>query len=465
MTLMSQPQTSIPGASEIARLASEHLWMPYSAPGSQGRILDQVRLMTRGENCTVWDGDGKEYLDGVSALEAMILGHSATDVVEAINAQAEKISFIDLFRFTSEPAALFAAELCAVSPGMEYAFFTPGGAEADEVAIKLARQYHRLRGQPNRMKVITRAGSFHGCTQGAMALDGLYFASYNIIYEGGMTWGRTSPAGACALCDFGRASRHLSCVHKIEELIVAEGPESVAAVVVDPMATAIAVAAPPDDYLRDLRSVCDRYGVLLVVDEIITGMGRTGRLFCTEFSGIQPDFITMSKGLTSGYIPMGATLVAPHIAEVFKGRPEGAFLHGHTYGGHPLAAAAGRQVLSRVVEDRMWEAAERQGDRLLAGLRALSHHRYYWDVRGRGLLTGLEIVRDSTTGQMFSNPIAAGNRLRILCRELGMVSLILHPGNILFIAPAFVVTDDEIDRMVAIVDEALTIMEAEDIDY
>jgi adenosylmethionine-8-amino-7-oxononanoate aminotransferase len=173
----------------------------------------------------------------------------------------------------------------------------------------------------------------------------------------------------------------------------------------------------------------------------------------------------MSKGLTSGYIPMGATLVAPHVAEVFKGRPEGAFLHGHTYGGHPLAAAAGRQVLSRVVEGRMWESAERQGNRLLAGLRALSHHRYYWDVRGRGLLTGLEIVRDSTTGQMFSNPIAAGNRLRILCRELGMVSLILHPGNILFIAPAFVVTDDEIDRMVAIVDEALTIMEKEDIDY
>ncbi len=439
--------------------------MPYSPPGSQGRALDQIRVIERGRDCTVWSTDGTEYLDGVSALEAMILGHSAGDVVEAVHDQAQRVSFIDLFRFTSRPAVELAAELCALAPGMQYAFFTPGGAEADEVAIKLARQYHHLRGEPHRMKVITREGAFHGCTQGAMSLDGLYFASHNVIYDGGLTWGRTAPAPACFRCDFGKSSVHLTCVHAIEATIRAEGPETIAAVVVDPMATAIAVAAPPDQYLVDLREVCDRYGVLLVIDEVITGMGRTGRLFCAEYSGVQADFITMSKGLSSGYVPIGATLVAPHISDVFRGRMSGTFLHGHTYGGHPLAAAAALQVVRRVTRERLWETAEAQGERLLSGLRSLAGHRYYWDVRGRGLLAGLEIVRDRDLGRRFPDPVAAGNRLRVLCREFGLISLILHPGNVLFLAPAFVVRDHEIDRMVDIVDRALTVMETEDIDY
>jgi len=338
---------------------------------------------------------------------------------------------------------------------MEYVHFTPGGAEADEVAIKLARQYHALRGDPYRMKVITRQGSFHGVTQGAMALDGQYFASHNVVYDGGLNWGRTAPAPACSRCDFGKASRHLACVHAIDALIRAEGVETVAAVVVDPCATSIAVACPPVGYLRDLREVCDTHGVLLVADEIITGMGRTGTLFAIERDDVQPDFITMSKALSSGYVPIGATLVAPRVVEVF--RDHGAvFLHGHTYAGHPVAAAAALAVLRRVVRERLWERAATLGDRLLEGLRSLSHHRHYWDVRGRGLLVGLKIVRDQQTAEDFADPIAAGNAFRIACRDRGLATLILHPGNVLFIAPPVVASEAEVDQMVAIVDEALT---------
>ena len=274
--------------------------MPYSPPGAQGTVRDEIRIMTHGQGVRTWDAEGNEYLDGTSALEALILGHGDEEVVEAIAQQARTMSFVDVFRFVTPPQVELAAELVAASPGMAMAHFTPGGAEADEVAIKMARQYHALRGEPYRMKVITRQGAFHGVTAGAMALDGQYFASRNVVYDGGLSWGRTVPAGACPGCDFGKASRYLACVHAIEATIEAEGPETVAAVVVDPCATAIGVSIPPVGYLRDLRAVCDRHGVLLVVDEIIAGMGRTGRLFATEWDGIRPDFITLSKALSSG---------------------------------------------------------------------------------------------------------------------------------------------------------------------
>ena len=442
------------GATRLRELAERHLWMPYSPPGAQGSVRDEIRVMTHGQGVRTWDDEGREYLDGTSALEALILGHGDEEVVEAIAEQARTMSFVDVFRFVTPPQVELAAELVAVSPGMAMAHFTPGGAEADEVAIKLARQYHALRGEPYRMKVITREGAFHGVTAGAMALDGLYFASRNVVYDGGLNWGRTVPAGACPECDFGKAGRHLACVHAIEATIRAEGPETVAAVVVDPCATAIAVSVPPAGYLRQLREVCDRYGVLLVVDEIITGMGRTGKLFATEWDGIVPDFVTMSKALSSGYVPIGATLISPTVRDGFL-EHEGVFLHGHTYAGHPVAAAAGLAVLRRVLRDDLAGRAAVLGERLLAGLRSLEHHRFYWDARGKGLLAGLEIVRDQDRGEDFADPLAAGNALRIAARERGLTTLLLHPGNVLFVAPAVVASEEQIDRMVAILDDAL----------
>ncbi len=446
-------------ATRLRDLAQQHLWMPYSPPGAQGSVRDEIRVMTHGDGVRTWDADGREYLDGTSALEALILGHGDEEVVAAIAEQAQTMSFVDVFRFVTPPQVELASELVAASPGMAMAHFTPGGAEADEVAIKMARQYHALRGEPYRMKVITRQGAFHGVTAGAMALDGQYFASRNVVYDGGLSWGRTAPAGACADCDFGKASRHLACVHAIEALIRAEGPETVAAVVVDPCATAIAVAVPPVGYLRDLRAVCDRYGVLLVVDEVITGMGRTGRLFATEWDGIVPDFITLSKALSSGYVPIGAALIAPRVRDAFI-EHDGVFLHGHTYAGHPVAAAAALTVLRRVIRDDIAARSAELGARLLDGLRSLQHHRSYWDARGKGLLAGLEIVRDNQTGEDFPDPLAAGNALRVAARERGLTTLLLHPGNVLFIAPAVVATTEQIDRMVAILDDALSDVES-----
>lgn len=456
----TDPYARVKDSTDLRQAARDHLWLPYSPPGLQGRAGDDIRILDRAEGTRIWDIEGREYIDGISALEAMILEQGDEGMIRAISEQARQLTFLDVFRWAAPPQIELAERLTSLAPGMQYAHFVPGGAEAVEAAVKIARQYHHLRGESHRMKVITRQGSFHGVTQGAMALDGGYFASRNVIYDGGLTWGRTAPAPACPKCDFGKASRHLACVHNIERLISAESPETVAAVVMDPMASAIAVACPPDQYMRDLRDVCDHHGVLLVADEIITGMCRTGRLLATEYSGIAPDFITLSKGLTSGYFPIAATLVAGHVAETFTANDQAAFRHGHTYAGHPLGAAAALHVVERVTSERLWERAETSGNRLLEGLRSLSSHRFFWDARGRGMLLGLEIVQDGDTGEDFADPVAAGTELRARCRDLGLISLILHPGNILFLAPPLVTSDSDIDRIVAIIDQALTEMEA-----
>lgn len=444
----------------LSELAAERLWMPYSAPGVQGASRQKIRVLTRGSGSRLWDADGKEFLDGISAMEAAILGNGDEEIIEAMSEQARELTFLDVFRFVAPVQVELANDLVELAPGMQYAHFTPGGAEADEVAVKLARQYHHLRGEPYRKKVITRQGSFHGVTLGAMALDGRYFASGNDVYDGGLTWGRTAPVTPPYPEELGRAGRHIASVAAIDALIRAEGPETVAAVVVDPMATAIAVGVPPDSYQRELRAVCDEHGVLLVCDEVIAGMGRTGRLFATEHAGIQPDFITVSKGLSSGYIPIAACLVAPRVAEVYIEK-QAVFRHGHTYAGHPVGAAAARAVLDRLVRERLWERVEVLGERLLAGLRGLADNPLYWDARGRGLLAGLEIVADAARGRDFDDPVAAGNELRLRCLDKGLISIILHPGNVLFLAPPLIVTEAEVDEMVSIVGSALTEMAAD----
>lgn len=428
--------------------------MPYSPPGAQGAAFNEIPVITRGAGTRLWDADGRELLDGISALEAAILGNGDEEVIAAIESQARELTFLDLFRFAAPVQIELAERLTGLAPGMEYAFFAPGGAEADEVALKLARQYHHLRGEPYRKKVITRQGSFHGVTYDAMGLDGRYFASANDVYQGGLSWGRTAPVIEPYPEELGKAGRHLPSVASIEATIRAEGPQTVAAVVVDPVATAIAVANPPDSYQRELREVCDRYGVLLICDEVIAGMGRTGRLFATEHAGIQADFITVSKGLSSGYVPIAACLVSPRVVETFKDQ-RAVFRHGHTYSGHPVAAAAAIAVLDRLTRDKLWERSERLGRRLLDGLRGLSDNPLYWDARGRGLLVGLEIVADRTTGRDFDDLPASGNELRRRCLEKGLISIVLHPGNILFLAPPLTVTEQDVDDMVAIVRSAL----------
>jgi putrescine aminotransferase len=251
----------------------------------------------------------------------------------------------------------------------------------------------------------------------------------------------------------------LTCADDLERVIVEEAAETVAAVIVDPCSTASAVSIPPPGYLPRLRQICDQYGVLLIADEVITGFGRTGKMFACEHWGLIPDIMTVSKGLSSGYMPIGATIVKEEIAQVFLESPEGILSHGQTYGGHPVACAVALKNIELIEREGLAEQAAEKGVYLLEGLRSLSHHPTFGDVRGLGLLCGLEFVHDKATRRLPDNPRRAGYCMRTLCRDQGLITLTLHPGNVLFLAPPLTISHAEIDQMVSMIDRALSAYE------
>lgn len=447
----------------LQRLALDHLWMAYQPP-VPFEADGGPRVIVAAEGTWMVDSEGRRYLDGVSALEACVAGHIRPELADVAYRQMQQLEFLDVFRYASPPAIELAARLAEITPGhLSRVHYTPGGSEAVETAIKIAKQYHWLRGEASRYKVITREGAYHGCTFGAMAVDGEYFGTRIHLYDPLPPFGRLSPAPYhyrcrhCAVED----SCTLACVDDLEQVILAEGPETVAAIIMDPCATASAVSIPPDGYMQRVRTLCDEYGLLFIVDEIITGFGRTGRLFASEHWGLVPDIMTVSKGLSSGYMPIGAAIASEAVADAFKGHPQGALSHGQTYGGHPVACAVALANVNLILREDLPGQAAEKGEQLLRGLRSLSWHPSFGDARGLGLLAGLEIVHDQATRRLPDDPRQAGYQLRTICRDLGLITLTLHPGNVLFLAPPLTITQDEIEQMVDIVDQALTIYEEE----
>lgn len=429
----------------LHHLAREHLWMPFT------QLADLIaddgpRVICRAEGSYLYDTDGNAYLDGVSALEAMVAGHGRQALLDAAIQQYQQVAFIDLFRYATPSQIELAAKLAAITPGsLSRTFFTPGGAEAVEVAIKVARQYHYLRGDTNRHKVITRQGAYHGTTFGAMAVDGNYHATRNYLFQPD-TFGRIAPAP--------KPGCGVEHVREIEALIERENPHTISAIHLDPMNTAIRVAIPDDDFLPALRDLCDHYGILLIADEIITGFGRTGRMFACDHYGVVPDIMTLSKGLSSGYFPIGAAVVKGEIADVFTGGAERMFRHGHTYSGHPVGCAIALENIRLIESEKLAAQAADSGAYLLERLSGLEHP-CMGGVRGKGMLIGLELVLDRATGATATPPGKMGLAFRLACRERGLILLPIHPGNVMLIAPPLNMPRAEIDQMIAIIDGAL----------
>jgi taurine-pyruvate aminotransferase len=445
---------------ELKAKAAAHLWMAYQPPEPYAAEGGPPVLVTA-EGSWMVDSDGNRYLDGVSALEACIAGHGREELTGAAYQQMQRLEFLDVFRYASPPAIELAARLAEITPGsLSRVHFTPGGSEAVETAIKVAQQYHHFRGESGRFKVITREGAYHGCTFGAMAVDGGYFGSRVDLFEL-PAFGRVAPAPyhyRCRHCSQ-EPSCSMACAEELEELILAEGPETVSAVIMDPCATASAVSIPPPEYMPRVAEICRRYEVLLILDEVITGFGRTGRMFAAEHWDLQPDIMTLSKGLSSGYVPIGATVVAEEVADVFRGSPEGVLWHGQTYGGHPVACAVALANLDLIEAEDLVGHAAKKGARLLEGLQSLSYRAAYGEARGLGLLCGLEFVHDQTSRRLPEDPKQAGYRMRGICRELGLITLTLHPGNVLFLAPPLNIPDEDLDQMLEMVDRALGVYE------
>jgi hypothetical protein len=419
--IAQQPRTQT-----LKELAREHLWMSFTQLNDLIRD-DGPRVIARAEGSYLYDTDGNAYLDGVSALEAMVAGHGRQALLDAAVKQYEQVAFIDLFRYATPSQIELAAKLAEITPGsLSRTFFTPGGGEAVEVAIKIARQYHYMRGDGTRTKVITHHGAYHGTTFGAMAVDGSYHSTRNYIFQT-ETFGRIAPAP--------QPNCGIEHVREIEALILRENPATISAIHLDPMNTALRVAIPNDDFLPALRDLCDQYGILLIADDIITGFGRTGRMFACDHYNVVPDIMTLSKGLSSGYFPIGAAIAKKEIADAFTGGAEQTFRHGHTYSGHPVGCAIALENIRLIEAEKLADQAAESGAYLLGCLHGLAYHPTFGAARGKGMLIGLELVTNKATGETSTPPGQIGTVFRLACRDLGLILLPIHPGNVMLIAP------------------------------
>ncbi|MEY2583116.1 MAG: hypothetical protein QOE09_2965 [Ilumatobacteraceae bacterium] len=386
--------------SDLSDLARRHLWMHFTRLGAFAET--DVPIITRGEGCYVWDQNGKRYLDGLSGLFTVQAGHGRVELAEAGSRQAATLGYFPVWSFAHEPAIELAARLAALAPGdLNRVFLTPSGGEAIDTAIKLARQYFKLIGQPSRTKVISRYLAYHGTSIGALSLTGV--PSIKTPFEPLMPGAikvQTPYRYRCHDCQHLDACT-LRCAEDLAMRIEMEGPESVAAVFMEPLQNTGGAFAPPAGYWARIREICDQYGVLLVSDEVICAFGRLGHMFGSDRYGYQPDLITFAKGVTSGYAPLGGVMISDRIAEPFLEGPN-LFLHGQTFGAHPVCCAVANANLELLEREDLCGnvlANEDRFTRLLEGLRDIP---LVGDVRGDGYFRAIELVSDQATKGSFT---------------------------------------------------------------
>ncbi|MGR3321499.1 MAG: aspartate aminotransferase family protein [Pseudooceanicola sp.] len=421
-------------------------------------------VAARGEGAYIYDKSGKKYLDGSGGAAVSCLGHSDPDVIAAIRAQADAIAFAHTGFFTSDPAERLANRLIAHAPeGLDKVYFVSGGSEAVEAALKMARQYFVETGEPDRARFIARRQSYHGNTLGALG-------------AGGNAWRRaqfqpllteTSHIAPCyAYRDQQDGEDTVAYGRRVADELEAEilrlGPETVIGFVAEPVvgATMGAVPAVPG-YFKRIREICDRYGILLILDEVMCGMGRTGTLFACEQDGVTPDIVTIAKGLGAGYQPIGATLCTVEIFSAFE-QGSGLFQHGHTYIGHPMATAAADVVVTKLTDGGLTARGAEMGEKLGAALEsAFGQHPNIGDIRGRGMFRGLELVADRATKAPFDPSLGLHKKVKAAAFEAG---LICYPmggtidgvrGDHILLAPPFILTDDQLGELVDKLDTAL----------
>ncbi len=411
----------------------------------------------RGEGVYLYDAEGKRYLDAASGAAVCSLGHGNGEIAAALKEQAEELNYAHMSGFFSEPLADWTEKLVTVSPAdLTKVHPVSGGSEANETAIKLARKYHIERGDQRKYKIVSRSTSYHGATLGALSLSGK--TSRQEPYAP-MTAPnpKISPA-YCYRCPYGERPEtcSLECAGDLERAILQEGKDTVAGFIAEPVSGSSAPGVhPPDRYWKRIRKICNRYDVLLIVDEVMSGMGRTGRWWAIQHSGITPDIISASKGLGAGYTPLGGVIIHDDIYRTVK-NGDGSMHHGFTYGGNPVSAAAGSRVIDIMRRDNLVQKAKNTGEKLLARLKdAFADHPNVGEIRGRGLLIGLEFVRDEDTRKPFERAEGLPGRLRRACLNRGVH---IYPGGSpangrrttqIMIAPPFIIGEEHVDEIIA----------------
>ena len=391
----------------------------------------------------------------MSGLWLKNIGYGQTEVADAAYQQMLQLTYMPMGS-TTEPTIRLAEKISQITPGdLDRCFFTSGGSESVETAMKLARAYFKRTGEASRIKFISRRGSYHGATFGALALGGSAFFP-KIDYEPLLAGCLHGPQPNPYRCDYGGTTPEECaerCAKAIEDIIKDEGPESIAAVVAEPISSPQGAVVPGPNYWPLLREICDRYGCLLIADEVITGFGRTGKMFACEHWGITPDIMTVAKGITSGYIPMGGAITRKGISDAFVGSSRSAFRHVITFGGHPVAAAAALKNIEIMEREGMVENSARQGRYLLDGLEELKQkHSIIGDVRGLGLMCGMEMVKDHQTKEYFPAEADLSGRLTAGFAAEG---ILLRGGDAMNIMPPLCVTSGEIDEIVTVMDRVI----------
>jgi adenosylmethionine-8-amino-7-oxononanoate aminotransferase len=421
---------------------------------------DEVPIIARGEGCYVYDQHGKRYLDGLSGLFTVQVGHGRTELAEAAARQAETLAYFPVWSFAHEPAITLASRLADMAPGdLNRVFFTPTGGDAVETAIKLARQYFKLRGQPQRTKVISRYLAYHGTSLGALSLTGV--PAIKTPFEPLMPGAVKVQAPYRYRCiDCGHLDAcSLRCADDLALRLEMEGPDSVAAVFMEPVQNTGGAFTPPEGYFQRVREICDEYGVLLVSDEVIAAFGRYGHMFGSQRYGYQPDMITFAKGVTSGYSPLGGVMISDRIAEPFLGDTS-TFLQGQTFGAHPVGCAvanANLDIFER--EDVCGHVLANEGrfKQLIDGLRDIP---LVGDVRGAGYFLAIELVPDQATKGFFTPEQSEWLLRGFLSPRLYDAGLICRADDraepVITLSPPLIAGDEEFDFIEATLRRVLT---------
>jgi adenosylmethionine-8-amino-7-oxononanoate aminotransferase len=421
--------------------------------------------MSHGEGIYLWDVDGNQYIDGSAGPICVNIGHGVKEVTEAVKSQMESISYVHSSHFITDSVLDCAQKLSEFAPdGLNQVFFCSGGSEATEAAAKMARQYHLLAGNRQKSKVVARWQSYHGNTLGALSMSG------NIArrkrYVPMLIDFPHIPQAYCYRCWFGKEPDgcDLECARALGTQIKATGPEYISSFIAEPFvgATLGSLPAAPG-YFQLIREICDKHNVLFIADEVMTGLGRTGKRWGLDHWDTIPDIIATAKGLAGGYLPLGATIASDR---VYAGFDE-PFAHGHTYGSHPVACSAGAAVLEYVNRYNLVQKSADLGEYLHERLHELYDHPSVGDIRGKGLFAGIEFVRDRETKEPFSPDLKYNARIVEQCFENG---LLVYPGSgtvdgvrgdHIQVAPPLVIKRDEIDRIVELLDRSISGVEEE----
>ena len=438
----------------LAAADHRHLWHPFTQ--MQEWLEEDPVVIEAGDGAFLVDTLGRRYLDGVSSLWCNVHGHRVPEIDRAVVEQLGRIAHTTLLGLASTASIECAEALVAVAPpGLTRVFFSDAGATAAEIALKMAYQHFQLRGDLERKEFVAIRGGYHGDTIGSVSVGGIDL--FHRIFKPLLYPVRHAPQPYCYRCPLGKEwpGCAMACADEVERVFEAHAGK-VAALVIEPLVQgADGMIVQPPGYLRRMREICDRHGALLVCDEVATGFGRTGTMFAVEQEGVRPDILTVAKGLTGGYLPLAATLTTEQVFESFLGSfaSRRTFFHGHTYTGNPLACAAAVASL-RLFRDRdIGAGLPAKGEALARALEPLRAHPHVGEIRRRGLMVGIELVRDRATREEYDFELRAGHQVTLEARRRGAI---LRPlGNVVVLLPPLAMTDGELSELGRITRESI----------